>query len=431
MKKYLNAAFLLTLLVSTYVSAQDTIRWGNPRYMFNPRIQFTHCPNPLADRNQCWENILMEGINWQLGAGTNSTGSCIVYYASPKNPVTVYGVAIVMDSIDCDSLSLTQFQGTLCQKIGGILTLIDTALASDGIDVNRYCESVVDYGELYEYVKPVYEFYFEHPHIMCDSFYVGTYRPYINSVIFNYHNTMYRTTDSVSNTIMCFDPRVMPNACSTAGYTTRTLPHIYPILQPCAPPEMSLDVVGDWEKVLSWSGDVQDSFQLSVSEYWQNADSGNIYNLTDTTITFLDGQGDVYFAARVRVKCTSNEAKCPADDRWSPWSEPVYFYFGSEMPDTTHIDTTSIDTTSTGLRLVESGNVDVTLTPNPAAERVTVSATGMQSVELLGVDGTVIMRRDGLMQDEYILDLKGLATGVYMVRVSTAKGTATRRLMVQ
>ena len=83
------------------------------------------------------------------------------------------------------------------------------------------------------------------------------------------------------------------------------------------------------------------------------------------------------------------------------------------------------------LRLVESGNVYVTLTPNPAAERVTVLAEGIQSVELLGVDGTVIMRREGLMQDEYILDLKGLAAGVYMVRVSTAKGTATRRLMVQ
>ena len=28
---------------------------------------------------------------------------------------------------------------------------------------------------------------------------------------------------------------------------------------------------------------------------------------------------------------------------------------------------------------------DITLTPNPASERVTVSATGMQSVELLAV----------------------------------------------
>ena len=71
------------------------------------------------------------------------------------------------------------------------------------------------------------------------------------------------------------------------------------------------------------------------------------------------------------------------------------------------------------------------LTPNPATERVTVSATGMQSVELLAVDGMVIMRREGLRQDEYLLDLKGLAAGVYMVRVSTPLGTATRRLMVQ
>ena len=74
---------------------------------------------------------------------------------------------------------------------------------------------------------------------------------------------------------------------------------------------------------------------------------------------------------------------------------------------------------------------DITLTPNPATECVTVSAIGMQSVELLAVDGMVIMRREGLRQDEYLLDLKGLAAGVYMVRVSTPLGTATRRLLVQ
>ena len=55
----------------------------------------------------------------------------------------------------------------------------------------------------------------------------------------------------------------------------------------------------------------------------------------------------------------------------------------------------------------------------------------MQSVELLAVDGTVILHREGLHQDEYSIDLKGLAAGVYMVRVITPLGTATRRLMVQ
>ena len=55
----------------------------------------------------------------------------------------------------------------------------------------------------------------------------------------------------------------------------------------------------------------------------------------------------------------------------------------------------------------------------------------MQGDELLAVDGTVIMRRDGLHQDEYTLNLKSLAAGLYMVRVGTPLGTATRRLLVQ
>ena len=84
-----------------------------------------------------------------------------------------------------------------------------------------------------------------------------------------------------------------------------------------------------------------------------------------------------------------------------------------------------------GIDGIDAPAPDITLTPNPATECVTVSAIGMQSVELLAVDGTVILRHDGLQQDEYLLDLKSLAAGVYMVRVSTPLGTATRRLMVQ
>ena len=411
---------VLGLLLSMVpdVSAQEYIRWGNPRYMFHDKTQRTHQHNIFASAEHYWHHLNCEScfITPDNAPECSGYGRLISYFT--KDSLKVYGVAITLNSVDCDTLIPIGFHGTLGMRSAGIMDIIDSAKASNGIDVNRFIFSILGDGVLYEDTVPVYEFYFNEPHVLCGKFYVGYYRPYVpNEPYLNgYHIETYWTRgDSIfpSHTC-CIDPRACNPLCADYSGVNQFIEPmwtIFPILQPCAPPEMSLDVVDDWEKVLSWSGDVQDSFQLSVSEYRQPADSGNIYNLTDTTITFLDGQGDVYFAARVRVKCTSNEAKCPADDRWSPWSEPVYFYFGSEMPDTTHIDTTNIDTTSTGLRLVESGNVDVTLTPNPAAERVTVSAEGMQSVELLGVDGTVIMRREGLQQNEYILNLKGLAAG--------------------
>ena len=115
-----------------------------------------------------------------------------------------------------------------------------------------------------------------------------------------------------------------------------------------------------------------------------------------------------YYIVRVKAHCVESDTST-----WSLWSDVKLF--GRTRP----LGTLGVPT------------LKVTLSPNPASERVTVSATGMQSVELLAVDGTVIMRRDGLHQDEYSLDLKGLSAGVYMVRVSTPLGTATRRLLVQ
>jgi hypothetical protein len=71
----------------------------------------------------------------------------------------------------------------------------------------------------------------------------------------------------------------------------------------------------------------------------------------------------------------------------------------------------------------------VTVSPNPAADRVTVAAEGMERVELIDVDGTVLLRRD--CRGECQIDLTGLAAGLYLVRATTPRGTTTRRLVVQ
>ncbi len=155
-------------------------------------------------------------------------------------------------------------------------------------------------------------------------------------------------------------------------------------------------------------------FQVSVCNSLVEPELGNLTTVYDTSYNLSPLHPDSAYMVYLRKMCSF---VC-ADTVWSDWSGPIVIG-----------DTTGWANHNTGI--VEATPVDITLTPNPASEQVTVAATGMESVELLGVDGTVIMRREGLRQDEYTIDLKGLAAGVYMVRVSTAKGTATRRLMVQ
>ena len=434
MKKIVAIALLMASFLSSCVSAQDTIPWGSPRYMFNPRVQRTHRPAWYTDSNYYWEMMVLNGRNIPNDHGDSQNyyghGWCLSYCATPKEPVTVYGVALVMDSMDCDTLDMIKFQVTLCQKVGGALTLLDTALAINGIDVNRFYTSIVGDGVLYEFIRPVYEFYFDQPHVMCDSFYVGFFRPYISNNISTEVRT-YFAMDSINTSMECFDPRFITSIpCSTTGVTTTTGKwNCFPILQPCPPPEIRLDSLDMWNKVLSWDGDVQDSFQLSVTDYSQPADSGTIFGLTDTTYSVVDWPRDVLYAARVRVKCTSNEAKCPAVDRWSPWSEPVYFYFGPDMPDTTSVDTTGTGGDTTGIATADLQQISIT--PNPATGTVTVrSAEQMTEIEVVDIVGASVLRQQasGLAAR---LDVKALPRGSYTVRIHTPLGVTSRKLILQ
>lgn len=115
------------------------------------------------------------------------------------------------------------------------------------------------------------------------------------------------------------------------------------------------------------------------------------------------------YAVKVHARCLG-----PDNNIWSNWTSPVQF------------GNTAIDA-------VEYEPLTVTLSPNPAKDNVTVAAEGYDdavTVSVTSISGVELIRREKVTLP-LTLDTKGLAAGVYMVRVSTAKGTATRRLMVQ
>lgn len=97
------------------------------------------------------------------------------------------------------------------------------------------------------------------------------------------------------------------------------------------------------------------------------------------------------------------------------------FYLGSEEPDTTGI----------GIRRVEAP-IEFSVTPNPAHSNATVRcAAGLQTVELLGVKGDVLLRREAAGSEACVLDLTGLAKGIYIVRITTPRGIAAQKLAVE
>lgn len=75
------------------------------------------------------------------------------------------------------------------------------------------------------------------------------------------------------------------------------------------------------------------------------------------------------------------------------------------------------------------GEAPVTVAPNPAAGRCTVTGTGLRAVSLYSAQGREVLRVQAT-GDKLELPLGGVPAGLYLLRVETAAGTAVRRLAV-
>ena len=86
------------------------------------------------------------------------------------------------------------------------------------------------------------------------------------------------------------------------------------------------------------------------------------------------------------------------------------------------------------IKIVESGTVtgidpvetSVALYPNPASQMLNVKAEGLRKVEMLDMTGRTV-----LTTSANHINLSGIAAGMYMVRVTTAEGIHTEKVMVK
>ena len=72
----------------------------------------------------------------------------------------------------------------------------------------------------------------------------------------------------------------------------------------------------------------------------------------------------------------------------------------------------------------------VTISPNPASAAAVVSANGLRCVTLLNVMGQTLQTVDATA-DRCSLNLQGIPTGLYLLRIQTAEGTCVKKLIVR
>ena len=149
-------------------------------------------------------------------------------------------------------------------------------------------------------------------------------------------------------------------------------------------------------------------WQVSYGPAGTAPDDGTMLTFNQPMSSLITVDPDSHYVAYVRARCRFDR------DEWGPWSAPVDI----------HLNANDIETADSG--------VPVTLSPNPATASVTVACgEPMQSVELLDLDGRILLEQQPSGSSTTTLDTSTIPTGTYLLRIHTPQGTAVKKLVVR
>lgn len=396
MKRYWNILIILLSIDLQSLHAQDTVQYGDSCYLFNTLT----------------EDCLCGGQNYACMAVGGP--DFFVKRTIASEVVQVYGVAATIDTINVPDNYTVYF---FIEKNGGFQAIDSSSIYSTVSYFNYHAQSN---NNDCDQIVPCLEFYFETPHITEGDIFVGIRGKSIDG---------YGNPSNISFTDLLVS-RVtnQQDAEKEAWYLqssfTRVVTNwwggIFPIVQPerimCTAPVAEVFERGDDYALLAWDS-VEGACQLSVAPYGVPADSGMVVSVTDTMYTATGLDSGIYYVARLRTEC---HHQCPIHDTlvWSPWGQPTLFYLGNTEP-------------QLGLRPIEE-EPTWTLSPNPAHGIATVEAQApLQKVELMTAKGECLQIHNLNGAKRLELNLTGLVPGLYLVRITTANGTSTRRLVLQ
>ena len=415
MKKYF---FSIIIFVSFAVGcrAQDTVRYGDPYYLFEEMLYYQDSVTVA------WPmSFLFLRPSFPEDTGYYTTGYldyAMRYITPTPEEMVVYGVAIT-PYLRNKSIDKYDFELFLAQIRNDSIFFVDSTRWKPSDHQAWFEYSVPFCGRMYDSVVPVYELYFDTPRSIRDTFCVG----YKGELL-----DLYKSIDSAA-TYFILDPHLYPANSSahlwsqrlyaSRGYQDDWWGGIFPIIEyryPCETPSAPRPIVyaaTDPNLVqfqLPYSAG--DSMWLSIAEYGQPADSGIIYNVTDSVMDIVVPDSG-YYTARLRSFCT----KYWDVPMQSAWSAPANFMI------TANLDIVQPDDYLASMLL---------LYPNPADGEVTVSAKGALgevTVSVMDMAGVEVLHREGVRMP-LTFSTAMLKAGTYIVRLATPQGTAVKKLIV-
>ncbi len=352
-------------------------------------------------------------------------------------PTTIYGIALTLWGQDTARRDVSV---TLMTRQKREVTRIKEVRWFDSMPF-RYVvfeSSGCSFREVYyRDTAKAYEFYFDQPVIVSDTFLVGfqtlgidgqqhEHQDYnIDSAGYVYFVSKHTTCNvNYPHPVWYF---IRDNL--TGNPFNYYWAGILPIIEepPCNPDTLSCPVV---EELLARPMDSlnvefiwpslpqQQYFQVSVCRPGTPPDAGTIYNADSSPLVVTDRwDTTATYVAYIR---TQRHRHCHPNDTlvWSDWIGPVTF-FGHQPSD------------PTGIATADRAPQLFTLTPNPAKKRVRVhSDYALKSVEVFDAQGRKAL--SATAEGNVIeLDVSQWPSGSYVVRVHTLHGTASKRLVVE
>ena len=159
---------------------------------------------------------------------------------------------------------------------------------------------------------------------------------------------------------------------------------------------------------VQWGLDIlHDYYEVSYGPVGTPPGDGTVIQTHQPRVVINQLDRNTRYDVYVRAHCDRDTSG------WSSWSDTLHV----------HLATYGIDNV---------GDEILSLSPNPARGTATVRCeAGVQSVEVVSATGATVLSLDGGGAQACVLDLAGLAKGVYVVRIATPQGTAAQKLAVE
>ena len=433
MKQILFITIILSIAYPAF--SQDTIRYPYSCYMEWP-----------MDSN----------MNYQYNFVKNQKSACIIYrfrrnetYAREfyvNGPTKIYGIAATLWGQDTARRDLN----VLLFSLNNTDVMPPKVLRwSDTLPYRYFVYEAIDclptsetYGKQFMEMVKAYEFYFDTPVVVTDTFFVGYHTLGVDG---RQHPYCSWDIDSTGYAYMT----VTQNPCDTnyirplwrfidEHYKIIPSPFdqhrqwggLFPILHPqCNPDTISCpvveqlraDTVDSLHVRFSWlpTDSRQQHYQISIGPQGTPPDENRIFDIDSNPYTHRDNwDTSIVYAAYVRAQCL---VPCYAHDSlyWSDWSQPALFTF--RRPDPIGIDS-------------PDSRALFTIQPNPARESVTITLVtptqAPNAVTLLDAAGHTLLQTS-FSGTTTTIDTRSLSAGTYFLTLSTPETTATRKLIIE